>query len=158
MTKCCFLCQEISDGFGMNTTHQGRKFGISFGGLLLLGLTVLLSQLPSSDSFSTLSSTTTSSQSILVSSVDQTIISSSVRPLEQNWWPVVLKNTLNVNGPNSIELLGKKLVVWRTKDDEDEWSCLDDVCAHRFAPLSEGRIIPHKDGSTQSNCLQCAYQ
>jgi len=87
------------------------------------------------------------------------------RPLQQNWWPVVLANTLDPTKPNSVELLGGKLVLWY---NGDTWSCLDDFCAHRFAPLSEGRVIcdqispPSSDGEQQKNkpsrnCLQCAY-
>ncbi|CAN0541269.1 unnamed protein product, partial [Ectocarpus sp. 8 AP-2014] len=41
------------------------------------------------------------------------------------------------------QLLGKNLVVWRNK--EGRWSCFDDRCPHRAAPLTEGRI--EDDGS-----------
>lgn len=75
--------------------------------------------------------------------------SSKIRPIHQNWWPVSSTYYLDETRPNSVELLNKKLVVYWSKSDE-EWKCLDDRCSHRFAPLSEGRVL--EDG-----CLQCAY-
>ena len=88
-----------------------------------------------------------------------------IRPLTQNWWPVSLVPALERSKPNPVELLGKKLVLWydnsNAGDDgggEGGWSCLDDRCAHRFAPLSEGRVITTKTPSgTTSSCLQCSY-
>jgi pheophorbide a oxygenase len=50
------------------------------------------------------------------------------------------------------------LVLYQSSDNE--WSCLEDRCAHRFAPLSEGRVIDggkdSGDGRTDKH-LQCAY-
>ena len=102
----------------------------------------------------------------------------ALRPLQQNWWPVILESALDKNRPNPIELLDQKLVIWKQGNDDDDdnddggsWSCLQDQCAHRFAPLSEGRMITSiaNDGPTsddEGNCgsgcsptrrLQCAY-
>lgn len=80
-----------------------------------------------------------------------------MRPLTQYWWPVTLLNALDPTRPNPINLLDKKLVVWQTSSQQ--WSCLDDFCAHRFAPLSEGRIeTRHQDGTGQDDrCISCAY-
>ena len=83
----------------------------------------------------------------------------NIRPLTQNWWPVSLLSALDQTKPNAIELLDKKLVLWYDITGEGSdglWSCLDDQCAHRFAPLSEGRIVTNATSSGKS-CLQCAY-
>jgi len=72
-----------------------------------------------------------------------------IRPLHQNWWPVSTTFALDKTRPNSVELLNQKLVVFWSESDQT-WTCLDDRCSHRFAPLSEGRIV-------SNNCLQCAY-
>jgi len=83
----------------------------------------------------------------------------NIRPLTQNWWPVSLVSALDQTKPNAIELLDKKLVLWydtSSTEGDGQWSCLDDQCAHRFAPLSEGRIVTNATSSGKS-CLQCAY-
>ena len=77
--------------------------------------------------------------------------SSNVLPLQQNWWPVALVNTLNENSPNAERVLNKDLVLWH---DGEGWRCMDDMCAHRFAPLSEGRVFQRKD---ETKCLSCSY-
>lgn len=81
-----------------------------------------------------------------LSSVDTS--ASNFRPLHQNWWPVVLSSTVDPTRPTAIELLGRKLVLFQSKNNT--WTCLDDQCSHRFAPLSEGRVI-------DNNCIQCSY-
>ena len=73
--------------------------------------------------------------------------------LKQNWWPVALEESLDRNRPNPIQLLNQHLVLFSDGDD-DKWSCLADRCPHRFAPLSEGRIVTTTDNK---KCLQCAY-
>lgn len=65
-----------------------------------------------------------------------------------------------------IKLLGRRLVLWWAGGEGGEkngrWSCLDDACSHRLAPLSEGRIdkscIPCTD-ETGKPCraLSCSY-
>eukprot|EP00539_Tryblionella_compressa_P004066 CAMPEP_0178750426 /NCGR_PEP_ID=MMETSP0744-20121128/9974_1 /TAXON_ID=913974 /ORGANISM="Nitzschia punctata, Strain CCMP561" /LENGTH=363 /DNA_ID=CAMNT_0020403979 /DNA_START=128 /DNA_END=1215 /DNA_ORIENTATION=+ len=108
----------------------------------------------------------------------------NIRPIHQNWWPVASLSSLDPTRPNPIELLNQKLVLFRSNssasaandnDDEDDkncnelWTCLDDRCSHRFAPLSEGRVVPKvplptSNGTTascgSSSCgfaIQCAY-
>ena len=44
---------------------------------------------------------------------------------------------------------GKDLVLWR--DGGGQWRCFADKCAHRNAPLSEGRIEP------QNGSIMCSY-
>lgn len=72
-----------------------------------------------------------------------------IRPAHQNWWPVSSTFYLDKERPNPVDLLNKKLVVFWS-ESEKEWKCLDDRCSHRFAPLSEGRVL-------KNGCLQCAY-
>lgn len=74
----------------------------------------------------------------------------TIRPLHQNWWPVSLNSSLDPLRPNSVELLGEKVVLFY--DDElMEWNCLADRCPHRFAPLSEGRILRHHEHEHATN-------
>lgn len=42
-----------------------------------------------------------------------------------------------------------KYVVWR--DNDNMWHAMDDACAHRIAPLSEGRV------DRDTNTLECDY-
>mmetsp|Transcript_44318 Transcript_44318/g.93103 ORF Transcript_44318/g.93103 Transcript_44318/m.93103 type:complete len:597 (+) Transcript_44318:75-1865(+) len=79
--------------------------------------------------------------------------SSRIRPIHQNWWPVSTTFALDKTRPNPVDLLNKKLVLFWSESD-NEWKCLDDRCSHRFAPLSEGRIVNNSNGG---GCLQCAY-
>ncbi|EIE20742.1 hypothetical protein COCSUDRAFT_67210 [Coccomyxa subellipsoidea C-169] len=66
---------------------------------------------------------------------------------ERNWYPVAILADVDGSKPIPVTLLGKKLVLWQGSDGE--WNCVVDRCAHRYAPLSEGRV---KDGD-----IQCAY-
>ncbi len=135
-------------------------------------------------SHSPLRRTTASSASILYeskskastltssSSADPTSSSSTTRPLHQNWFPVSITTALRPDRPNAIQLLSQKLVLYR--DGDDTWVCLADRCSHRFAPLSEGRLISSRssesnssssgggsvdDKSSCASCssIQCAY-
>lgn len=113
----------------------------------------------------------TTSQGFDVQSSRSSTKDAGQRPLHQNWWPVITVAALDKTRPNAIELLNKRLVIWRAGDEEDNddvsggWSCLDDMCSHRFAPLSEGRIVENNSGGSAAcsnsgaskNCLQCAY-
>ena len=74
------------------------------------------------------------------------ITKQTIRPLHQNWWPVITTEAIDPTRPNSIELLNQKLVLFFA---DGQWKCLRDRCSHRFAPLSEGRVV--------KSCLQCAY-
>lgn len=93
--------------------------------------------------------------------------SSSIRPLHQNWFPVSIITALQDDRPNAIELLGQKLVLFYDAETS-KWKCLADRCSHRFAPLSEGRVVPgseinEKDttaaasGGCSGCTIQCAY-
>jgi phenylpropionate dioxygenase-like ring-hydroxylating dioxygenase large terminal subunit len=80
----------------------------------------------------------------------------NLRPFHQNWWPVSALNALDISKPNGFLVLGKHLVaVWNQADAA--WTVLDDKCSHRFAPLSEGRVLHPEAGSKAASCVQCAY-
>eukprot|EP00879_Flechtneria_rotunda_P007034 GHRR01007384.1.p1 GENE.GHRR01007384.1~~GHRR01007384.1.p1 ORF type:complete len:451 (+),score=111.23 GHRR01007384.1:101-1453(+) len=81
----------------------------------------------------------------------------SAQPSEQNsnfqwlshWYPVHTLESIDSSRPHAVELLGKQLVLWKSGPD-GSWNCMEDVCPHRLAPLSEGRL--ESDGT-----LQCSY-
>lgn len=81
-----------------------------------------------------------------------------IRPFHQNWWPVIALNALDATRPNPIEVLGMKLVAFQS---QAQWTVLDDRCSHRFAPLSEGRVIEKQGSSSidsnRATRLQCSY-
>lgn len=79
----------------------------------------------------------------------------AIRPLHQNWWPVTAVVSLDTSRPNALQVLGKPLVaIYSNGSDTSQWNVLDDRCSHRFAPLSEGRVVDRGDGKT---CVQCSY-
>jgi pheophorbide a oxygenase len=56
---------------------------------------------------------------------------------------------LDPDRPTPLEFLGQRYVTYR--DNNHNWVVLDDVCPHRLAPLSEGRV----DRAT--NTIECSY-
>ncbi|KAL7457120.1 hypothetical protein ACHAWC_008591 [Mediolabrus comicus] len=119
------------------------------------------------ESKATLTSSSADRQSSSTSSTTTT-----TRPLHQNWFPVSITTALRPDRPNAIQLLSQKLVLYQ--DSDDTWVCLADRCSHRFAPLSEGRLISSRssesnssssgggsvdDKSSCASCssIQCAY-
>lgn len=52
----------------------------------------------------------------------------------KQWYPVAIVAELDPARPHSVELMGRRLVLWR--DDSAEWQCFEDRCPHRLAPLS----------------------
>jgi pheophorbide a oxygenase len=48
-----------------------------------------------------------------------------------------------------MQILGRKVVVWYDKEAA-AWRTFLDMCPHRLAPLSEGRI-------DEQGCIQCCY-
>lgn len=117
---------------------------------------VALAALHGNDAFSATTKSVAPSRSELTTVTSKPAKSSSnVLPLQQNWWPVALVNTLDENAPNAERLLNKDLVLWH---DGEDWRCMDDMCAHRFAPLSEGRVFQSNDDTNNSRrCLSCSY-
>eukprot|EP00897_Mesotaenium_endlicherianum_P005115 jgi/Mesen1/4631/ME000239S03902 len=63
----------------------------------------------------------------------------------QNWYPVSPVIDMDPAVPYPFE------VVFWYSPKEQKWSCVDDRCPHRLAPLSEGRVDP------ASSTLQCSY-
>lgn len=68
-----------------------------------------------------------------------------IQPLDQHWWPVTTVSSLKEDKPNGVQVLGQPLVLFYSPSN-DEWKCLHDMCSHRFAPLSEGRVVIDGDG------------
>ncbi|MGB2923900.1 MAG: Rieske 2Fe-2S domain-containing protein [Limnothrix sp.] len=64
------------------------------------------------------------------------------------WYPVHFVQDLSKTEPTRFVLLEQPLVIW-WQDKTQQWNVFRDVCPHRLAPLSEGRIV---DG-----CLECPY-
>lgn len=99
------------------------------------------------------------------SALEASSTTNKIRPLHQNWFPVSITTALKSDRPNAIELLSQKLVLYQ---DDGRWTCLADRCSHRFAPLSEGRLIPRSSGdgntvnkdtlTTSSSCTSCSIQ
>ncbi|GAB4823576.1 hypothetical protein N2152v2_010622 [Parachlorella kessleri] len=67
----------------------------------------------------------------------------------KHWYAVCAARDVDPSRPLPLTLLGKNLVIWKNSST-GQWSCLEDRCPHRAAPLSEGKIWP--DGN-----LCCSY-
>jgi nitrite reductase/ring-hydroxylating ferredoxin subunit len=84
------------------------------------------------------------------------------------WYPIMPLNYLNDDDDMErnavpITILDTPLVIWRSQSGDDgdhEYSIMADVCPHRRAPLSTGKIIPNtdeNDENTISKTLACRY-
>jgi len=56
----------------------------------------------------------------------------------KQWYPITPISYLEWEHPTPINLLGKKLVIWRDKNQK--WVAMDDTCPHKLAQLSLGSI------------------
>ena len=65
---------------------------------------------------------------------------------EEQWYPIAVDEFLNKKKIHKFKLLGKDLLLWH---DKEKWIAFEDICPHRLAPLSEGRI--------EDNQLMCSY-
>ncbi|MFS8008945.1 putative pheophorbide a oxygenase [Helianthus anomalus] len=65
------------------------------------------------------------------------------------WYAVMPVCDLDKRAPHGKKVMGLDVVVWWDKN-ENAWKVFDDMCPHRLAPLSEGRI-------DQWGRLQCVY-
>lgn len=65
------------------------------------------------------------------------------------WYPLMPVCDLDKKVPHAKRVLGIDVVVWWDRN-ENAWKVFDDMCPHRLAPLSEGRI-------DQWGRLQCVY-
>lgn len=68
----------------------------------------------------------------------------------QQWYPVAPLEDLDPQRPTAITLLGQHFVIWQPKHS-DQYLVFQDLCPHRLAPLSEGRI------DEQTGQLMCSY-
>ena len=59
----------------------------------------------------------------------------------QNWFPMAFAKVTDRTSPQRLELLGTALALWWDPVGE-RWSAMADLCPHRAAPLSEGRVDP----------------
>ncbi|XP_078429934.1 ACD1-like protein [Wolffia australiana] len=66
-----------------------------------------------------------------------------------HWYPVAAICDLDKRVPHGKTVLGLDVVVWWDRSEE-KWQVFNDLCPHRLAPLSEGRI-------DQWGRLQCVY-
>lgn len=68
------------------------------------------------------------------------------------WLPVFSINNLEYTPgePQKVKILNRNWVVW--KDNlENVWSMQEDICPHKFAPLSQGRV------EQKTGCIECPY-
>ncbi|CAL1371323.1 unnamed protein product [Linum trigynum] len=65
------------------------------------------------------------------------------------WYPVAPVCDLDKGAPRGLKVMGMDVVVW-WDGNENAWKVFDDMCPHRLAPLSEGRI-------DRWGRLQCSY-
>ena len=63
------------------------------------------------------------------------------------WYPVMPASYADVERPNAFELLGLRLVLWKSGA---EWATVANACPHRLAPLSTARV--EADGT-----LRCRF-
>ncbi|MEB3325372.1 MAG: Rieske 2Fe-2S domain-containing protein [Cyanobacteriota bacterium] len=65
------------------------------------------------------------------------------------WYPLAPLEDLDPAQPAAVELLGRRYVIWRPPGEG--YRVFLDLCPHRLAPLSEGRLDP------VSGQLMCSY-
>jgi phenylpropionate dioxygenase-like ring-hydroxylating dioxygenase large terminal subunit len=70
-----------------------------------------------------------------------------IKSSNNNWQPIAISDEIKKNHPYSIWFNHKPLVVFREQDNQIQ--ALDDLCPHRQAPLSQGKIIQGE--------IQCPY-
>lgn len=68
----------------------------------------------------------------------------------QHWYPIAPLEDLDPQRPIPITLLGQHFVIWQPQDS-GQYLVFQDLCPHRLAPLSEGRI------DDQTGHLMCSY-
>lgn len=68
---------------------------------------------------------------------------------QEVWYPVYYIEDLDKTKPTPFTLLERNIVIWWDKNEET-WRVFEDICPHRLALLSEGRI--NAEGS-----LECPY-
>lgn len=112
---------------------------------------------PKSSSISTISKAMSSTSSETLSSnnnaenVETLEVDKDVEKFDwySQWYPVMPVCDLDKRVPHGKRVMGLDVVVWWDKN-ENQWKVFNDLCPHRLAPLSEGRI-------DQWGRLQCVY-
>ena len=66
---------------------------------------------------------------------------------QRQWYPMLVDTQTDKSRPHKATLLGVNIVLWH---DGENWHAANDLCPHRLAPMSEGRV--EKDGT-----LLCSY-
>lgn len=66
-----------------------------------------------------------------------------------HWYVVGKVDDFPINTPKKVTLNGSPIAIWR--DQSDNYAAISDICPHRGASLSHGRIDP------QSKCIVCPY-
>jgi len=67
-----------------------------------------------------------------------------------HWYPLSPLEDLDPERPTPIRLLGQRVVVWKPRSST-QYRVFLDLCPHRLAPLSEGRV------DEQTGHLMCSY-
>ena len=66
-----------------------------------------------------------------------------------NWYVVEESSVVVPNKPHKVELANSPIAIWKTP--ENQYAAISDVCPHRGASLSKGRI------DSTRGCLVCPY-
>jgi phenylpropionate dioxygenase-like ring-hydroxylating dioxygenase large terminal subunit len=66
----------------------------------------------------------------------------------KQWYPIIPLSYLDTDNPTQVTLLGKKLVIWRDKNQK--LIVMNDACPHKLARLSMGSI-------TEDGTLMCRH-
>ncbi len=69
--------------------------------------------------------------------------------MPKNCWLIACQSSELKNKPLGVEILGKPIVIFRTRDEDKSITALEDRCPHRGVNLSQGRLI--------GNHIQCLY-
>ena len=71
------------------------------------------------------------------------------------WFAIGPPSIFDTVLPFDIKVAGQNLVVWKNPIDSNTptngWSVMTDICPHRLAPLSKGRV------DTNTGCIECPY-
>lgn len=68
----------------------------------------------------------------------------------QHWYPLIPLEDIDPQKPTPVTLLGKRLVIWKPAFS-DQYQVFLDLCPHRLAPLSEGKV------NEKTGHLMCSY-
>ena len=69
--------------------------------------------------------------------------------LNPNWYVIGESTSFKTNQPTKVTLYGNPIAIW--KDKNNNYAAISDICPHRGASISKGRI----DKPTQ--CIVCPY-